>query len=85
MEIWNKIQPELCLAAPQSQPGRGTGYRVLLKETWASTTHRQVRNKVKDQHNILSITVYISSDSKSYSSALLTEVYQENEANSCLS
>lgn len=36
--IGNKVQPELCLAAPQSQPGRGTGYRALLKETRTSTT-----------------------------------------------
>lgn len=28
-----KFQPEPCLAAPQSQPGRGTGYRALLMET----------------------------------------------------
>lgn len=57
MEIGNTIQPELCLAAPQSQPGKGTGYRALLKETQTSTKHRQVINEVYNTKTILHLAV----------------------------
>lgn len=44
MDIDDIIQPELCLVAPQNQPGKGTGYRARLQET--STKHRQMINEV---------------------------------------
>lgn len=46
MDTDNKIQPELYLVAPQSQPGKGTGYREHLQETKTSTKHRQMINEV---------------------------------------
>lgn len=62
-----EIQPVLCLAAPRSQPGRGTGCRALLKEKLTSTKHRQGINEVKDTISILILFIKLSSKSDSKS------------------